>query len=311
MYAISVFKTRAITWFTLESHNKSVNDICITSYIYFIQEDISEKVSLAFLAISFATGAGSQIFEIINLVVSGSIIALVGPLGSGKSTIISLVLRFNDPLSAMVDEREILLSGRQKQHIAIACAIIKNPKILLLDNYAKPQRIFDEENHSIGALTNHLSLDVTHVNSADNIRIIASLTLDNLWKDITIYWTKPCAKGYLKFSNVHFYYPTRTSIPVLQDLYLEIKPGQYAALVCLSECGINFIISLIKRFYQLTNGYDTRVGGKGVQITNSLFPGALDAIAHGRTTVMIAHRLSAIQHADIMFVLKDGKVYEQ
>ncbi|CAG8743647.1 14863_t:CDS:1, partial [Cetraspora pellucida] len=29
------------------------------------------------------------------------------------------------------------------------------------------------------------------------------------------------------------------------------------------------------------------------------------------TTLAIAHRLSTTQHADIIFVIKDGKVYEQ
>ncbi|RIB22586.1 P-loop containing nucleoside triphosphate hydrolase protein [Gigaspora rosea] len=183
-------------------------------------------------------------------------------------------------------------------------------------------------------------------------------------------------KGHLKFSNVHFHYPTRLNVPVLRGLNLEVKPGQYTALVgpsgvllkesslyditikenillgCLpgqnvtqndlekvcQEANIhNFIIGL-------PNGYDTFIGGKGIQLsggqkqritiaralirnpkillldeaTSSLdsesekaVQKALNAAAHGRTTLAIAHRLSTIQHADIMFVIKDGKVYEQ
>jgi ATP-binding cassette, subfamily B (MDR/TAP), member 1 len=37
---------------------------------------------------------------------------------------------------------------------------------------------------------------------------------------------------------------------------------------------------------------------------------ALDRAAKGRTTVSIAHRLSSIQHADVIYVLKDGLVAE-
>ncbi|KAF0453393.1 P-loop containing nucleoside triphosphate hydrolase protein [Gigaspora margarita] len=225
------------------------------------------------------------------------------------------------------------------------------------------------------------------------------------------------AKGHLKFSNVHFRYPTRPNFPVLQGLNLEIKPGQNVALVGPSGCGKSTIISLVEMFYQVTNGtitldeidiakmnvnnlrehialvsqepslydmtikenillgclpgqnitqndlekvcrqanihefivglangYDTRVGGKGIQLSGGqkqrvaiaralirnpkillldeatsaldsesekVVQNALDAAAHGRTTIAIAHRLSTIQNADIIFVIKDGKVHEQ
>ncbi|CAG8641514.1 15464_t:CDS:2, partial [Gigaspora rosea] len=224
-------------------------------------------------------------------------------------------------------------------------------------------------------------------------------------------------KGHIKFSNVHFHYPTRPNFLVLQGLSLEIKPGQNVALVGPSGCGKSTIISLVEMFYQvtngtitidgidiakmnvnnlrehialvsqepslydmtikenillgclpgqnisqndlekvcrqanihefivgLTNGYDTRVGGKGIQLSGGqkqriaiaralirnpkillldeatsaldseserVVQNALDAAAHGRTTIAIAHRLSTIQNADIIFVIKDGKVHEK
>ncbi|CAG8612827.1 7729_t:CDS:2 [Gigaspora margarita] len=61
-------------------------------------------------------------------------------------------------------------------------------------------------------------------------------------------------KGHIKFSDVHFHYPTRHNIPVLQGLNLEIKPGQYAALVGPSGCGKSTTISLTERFYDVTSG---------------------------------------------------------
>ncbi|KAF0454380.1 multidrug resistance protein MDR [Gigaspora margarita] len=61
-------------------------------------------------------------------------------------------------------------------------------------------------------------------------------------------------KGHLKFSNVHFHYPTRFNVPVLRGLNLEVKPGQYAALVGTSGCGKSTIINLTERFYQVTSG---------------------------------------------------------
>lgn len=38
---------------------------------------------------------------------------------------------------------------------------------------------------------------------------------------------------------------------------------------------------------------------------------ALDEAAKGRSTIAIAHRLSAIQGADIIYVIKDGRVFER
>jgi ABC-type multidrug transport system fused ATPase/permease subunit len=53
---------------------------------------------------------------------------------------------------------------------------------------------------------------------------------------------------------VTFSYPTRPDNAVLQDVSLEIQPGQVVALVGPSGCGKSSIIALLERWYDAQSG---------------------------------------------------------
>ena len=69
-------------------------------------------------------------------------------------------------------------------------------------------------------------------------------------------------EGHIKFENAHFRYPTRSDVPVLSSLDLDIKPGAYVALVGPSGCGKSTTIQLIERFYDPAYGCVTLDGHK-------------------------------------------------
>ena len=61
-------------------------------------------------------------------------------------------------------------------------------------------------------------------------------------------------EGLVTFTNVQFHYPHRPGVQVLKGLNIEVKPGQYAALVGPSGCGKSTSIGLLERFYDINGG---------------------------------------------------------
>ncbi|CAG9855747.1 unnamed protein product [Phyllotreta striolata] len=60
--------------------------------------------------------------------------------------------------------------------------------------------------------------------------------------------------GNVELRNVHFHYPSRTDVPVLQGTNINIKPGDTVALVGSSGCGKSTVIQLIQRLYDADSG---------------------------------------------------------
>nr|QNH67870.1 ATP-binding cassette transporter subfamily B member 1-like protein X3 [Brachionus rotundiformis] len=60
--------------------------------------------------------------------------------------------------------------------------------------------------------------------------------------------------GNIKFENVHFRYPNRPQVKVLNGFNLEIKNGTTNALVGTSGCGKSTTIALLLRFYDVEDG---------------------------------------------------------
>ncbi|NXM07534.1 MDR2 protein, partial [Tyrannus savana] len=61
-------------------------------------------------------------------------------------------------------------------------------------------------------------------------------------------------EGNIEFRNIHFVYPTRPEVPVLQGLSVKVNKGQTLALVGSSGCGKSTSIQLLERFYDPVEG---------------------------------------------------------
>ncbi|KAF7585788.1 hypothetical protein BBP40_010091 [Aspergillus hancockii] len=71
----------------------------------------------------------------------------------------------------------------------------------------------------------------------------------------------------IEFHDVHFTYPSRPDVPVLQGMSFVIPPKKHTAIVGPSGGGKSTVVSLLERFYDPISGHVT-IGGKNFQDIN-------------------------------------------
>ncbi|MGV3631859.1 MAG: ABC transporter ATP-binding protein [Bacteroidota bacterium] len=73
-------------------------------------------------------------------------------------------------------------------------------------------------------------------------------------KEIMSGKSKPEITGKVSFRNVHFHYPQRPDMPVLEGINIEAEPNETIALVGSSGAGKSTIASLLLRYFETVSG---------------------------------------------------------
>ncbi len=222
-------------------------------------KNASGKISLE--QVSFSYLPEKPLIENLNLQVSpGQRIAIVGPTGCGKTTLINLLMRFYD-----VNSGQIRTDGTDIRNLTRK-SLRSSYGMVLQDTWLKTGTI--RENIIMGKP------------EATEEEIIAAAKAAHAHSFI-----KRLPKGYNTF--------------ITED-GASLSQGQ-KQLLCITRVMLCLPPMLI--LDEATSSIDTR--------TEVRIQKAFQRLMQGRTSFIVAHRLSTIREADIILVMKDGHIIEQ
>ena len=220
---------------------------------------VQGEVSLSHVAFSYVPD--KKLIEDLNLHVNpGQRIAIVGPTGCGKTTIINLLMRFYD-----VDQGSIRVEGEDIRGITRK-SLRASYGMVLQDTWLKKGTIRD-------------NITVGKPDAADE-EIVAAAKKSHAYSFI-----RRLPKGY---------------DTVIGEEGGSLSQGQ-KQLLCITRVMLSLPPMLI--LDEATSSIDTR--------TEIKIQKAFASMMEGRTSFIVAHRLSTIQNADVILVMKDGHIIEQ
>ena len=211
--------------------------------------------------ISFSYVPEKKLIENFNIQIKpGQKVAIVGPTGCGKTTLINLLMRFYDVNqgSIQVDDNDIREMTRRSLRL--------NYGMVLQETWLKKGTI--KENIIMG------KPDATD-------------------EEITAAAQAAHAHSFIK------------RLPKGYDTVIEEDGGMLSQgqkqLLCITRVMLTEPPMLI--LDEATSSIDTR--------TEIKIQSAFNRLMEGRTSFIVAHRLSTIQNADVILVMKEGKIIEQ
>ena len=219
------------------------------------------KGRLSLCDVSFSYVPERKLIEHFNLAVQpGQRIAIVGPTGCGKTTLINLLMRFYD-----VTGGSIVLEGEDIRNVTRK-SLRQSYGMVLQETWLKSGTIRDNIKMGAPEASDEAMVDAAKASHAHS-------------------FIKRLPKGY----------DTEIS-----DDGGSLSQGQ-KQLLCIARVMLNKPPMLI--LDEATSSIDTR--------TELKIQDAFARLMQGRTSFIVAHRLSTIQNADKILVMKDGNIVEQ
>ena len=220
---------------------------------------INIKGKVEFKNVSFAYGKEEVLKDINFTVEPGKTVAIVGPTGSGKTTIINLLTRFYDieKGNILIDDEDVKeyskKSIRRQVGIVLQKTFLFDGTILENIKYGKQDASFEE------------------VVEAAKLAQVHDI-IDRLPKKY---------ETVIKEGGLNFSHGERQLISIARTILADKK------ILVLDEA---------------TSSVDTR--------TESNIQKSIEALIKNKTSFIIAHRLQTIRKADIILVLKAGRIIE-
>ena len=201
------------------------------------------------------------LIEDLNLSVKpGRRIAIVGPTGCGKTTLINLLMRFYD-----VDEGSIRMDGKDIRHLTRK-SLRSAYGMVLQDTWLKS-----------GTIRENILMGKPDATEEEMIRAAKEAHADSFIRRLPA--------GY---------------DTVIQEDGGSLSQGQ-KQLLCISR--VMLCLPPVLILDEATSSIDTR--------TEIRIQKAFQRMMEGRTSFVVAHRLSTIRESDVILVMKDGHIIEQ
>ena len=211
--------------------------------------------------VDFSYTEGQELIRDFNLRVKpGQKIAIVGPTGCGKTTLINLLMRFYD-----VKGGAILVDGTDIREIT-RHSLRSGYGMVLQETWLKS-----------GTIRENITMGNPDITEEEMIRIAKTCHIDSFIRRLP--------NGY---------------DTVVSENGEDFSQGQ-RQLLCIARVMMSRPSMLI--LDEATSSIDTR--------TELKIQDAFNKMMEGKTSFIVAHRLSTIRHADCILVMKEGRIIEQ